>query len=251
MTTGRSVLKHTRFYADGYDLSGYARTVGPLEVSFEEQPDAALTDEVKNVLPGHVNINIGSLSAFLDNTPTSGLHVIMSGAGVRRKVMIPQGIQAAPAIGDPVFCGEFEQQGYMGEGDNYVYATIPFGGWSNVGTSLRYAKAWGDLLHAKLARTGANSGTGIGGLGATTLGGWMAYQVFSGDGTATLSVDDSADNAAWLALSGATSGLIDCSSPIAGVVALGLTATVRSYLRWQLALGTATTVTFALAFIRG
>ena len=39
-------------------------------------------------------------------------------------------------------------------------------------------------------------------------------------------------------------------TPASGMVAISTTATVRRYLRWQISLGTATTATFALAFIR-
>jgi len=77
------------------------------------------------------------------------------------------------------------------------------------------------------------------------------YQVLAGDGDATIIVEDSSTlvdgNFAQLM----TSGLVDCSSPTSGVVALANTATVKAYTRWQLTLGTANTVTFALAFMRG
>lgn len=249
---GRTVAKHARFYADGYDLSGYSRSVGPLETTFDEQPEASFTDEVKNSLTGHCNINIGALNTFFDNTATVGPHVLLNGSGVKRVVMIPIGMRAAPAAGDPAFCGEFEQQGYSEEGDQYLFANIPFGGWSNRASSFAYPNPWGLLLHAKAAKTAANSttGAGIDGGASSAFGGFLAYQVFAGNGTATLSVDDSADDSSYSALSGATSGSIDCSTPISGIVALSKTATVRRYLRWQIALGTATTVTFTSVFVR-
>lgn len=57
---------------------------------------------------------------------------------------------------------------------------------------------------------------------------------------------------AFAALSGATSGSIDASvTPVSGMVALGVTAAVRRYTRWQLAFGTATTATFVCGLIRG
>ena len=78
----------------------------------------------------------------------------------------------------------------------------------------------------------------------------MVYQVLAGNGTATISIDNSANNSAFTALSGATTGSINCAVVQHGIVALGVTATVRRYLRWQIALGTATSVTFALSFHR-
>lgn len=249
----RTVTKHTRFYMDGYDLSGYSRSVGALEVTMDTQEEAAFTDGVKNVLPNHATVNIGTLNGYFDNTATSGLHVIANGAGVIRNVMIPIGFLAAPTAGDPVFCGQFEQQGYYQEGDVNAYVSIPFGGWSGSASTLLYNKPWGSLLHPNGAETAVNTATGIDDRGAaTTSGGYFVYQVFAGNGTATIKVQDAATNTnpSFSDLSGATSGSIDCSTVKYGLVALGTTATVRRYLRWQIVLGTATTVTFASAFVR-
>jgi hypothetical protein len=250
--SGRTILKHARAYIDGYDLSGYTRSYGPLEVVFDEHEGTTLTDGVKNILPGHARLSMGTLNGVFDNTATSGIHTVLSAATGKRTVMLPIGMRGAPAAGDPVFCGEFEQLGYLEEGEGMLTVSAAMGMWSARATSLLYDKAWGLLLHAKAAATAANSttGAGIDNGAASASGGYFAYMVFSGDGTATLSVDDSADDSSYSALSGATSGSIDCSSVQYGIVALGTTATVRQYLRWQIALGTATTVTFASAFVR-
>jgi hypothetical protein len=252
MATGRTVSRFTRVYLDGYDMSGYSRSVGPLSTIFDADPQAALSDGIKGALLGHATITPTQINAFLDNTATSGLHVITAAAGVARTMMIPIGIQAAPAAGDPVFCGIYEQKNYYTAGEVNVYVTLDFGMW-DAASRISYQKAWGLLLRPKTATTAANSttGAGINNGAATTAGGYFAYQVFAGDGTATLSVDDSANDTVYAALSGATSGSIDCSTVKYGIVALGTTATVRQYLRWQIALGTATTVTAAWAFVRG
>lgn len=251
--TGRTVSKHGRVYVDGYDMSGYVRTFGPLTWTYDDNSDAALSDEIKNSLPGHPMISPGTLNAFFDNTATSGLHAVANGAGVVRTVLAPIGMRAAPAIGDPAWCGQFLQNAYMAAGDGYVGATVPFGGWSYEADTRDYEQPWGVLLHAYGAETAANTATeeGVNNGGASAAGGFLVYQVFSGDGTATISIDDSADDSSYSALSGATSGELDCSSVQHGLVALGKTATVKQYLRWQLALNSATTVTFALAFVRG
>jgi len=234
-------------------MSGYTRQFGPLQWEYQEYEGTALTDGVKNVLLGHPTISPQVLNGIFDNTVTSSLHVIGSSAGVERTVMIPIGDRAAPAAGDPVFMGQFPQKDYKMEGDGLVHATINWGAWSTEADSLLYDQPWGLLLLAKSAKTAANSATGAGidNAASSALGGYMVYQVFSGDGTATVSIDDSADDSSYSALSGATSGEIDFSTPTAGLVALGKTATVRRYLRWQLSLNTASSVTFALAFVRG
>jgi len=251
--TGRTVKKWARFYMDGYDLSCYAINTGTPVWTYDEQGEAALCDEVKNYLPGWPTIAFGSFSGFLDNTETSGLHAIANGAGVIRTIMVPYGFRAAPVIGDPVWCGQYEQLDYMQAGDTFVGVTINFAAWANDSDTLLYDQPWGLLIHDHSAETAANSttGEGVDNGAASAAGGYLIYQVFAGDGTATISIDDSADDSSYSALSGATSGEIDCSSVQYGLVALGKTATVKQYLRWQLSLNTATTVTFALAFVRG
>lgn len=253
MTT-RTVQKHTRFYMDGYDMSGYIRSLDALGWEYDDEGEAALSDSIMNSLPGQCTVSIGALNAFLDNTATSGLHVIANGAGVERTVLIAKGMGAAPAAGDPTFCGQFTQMGYeKAEGGGTVGVTIPFGLWSNTADANTYDQPWGKLLHAYGAETAANSttGAGINNGAASTAGGYLVFMGFAGDGTATISIDDSADDSSYSALSGATSGELDFSSVQFGIVALGKTATVKQYLRWQLALNTANTVTFALAFVRG
>lgn len=251
MTTGRTTLNNWRVYVDGYDMSGYSRSFGPLATTFDEGVDDAVTLPVKAALVSNAQVGMGTLNGLFDNTATSGLHVIMSGAGVERDVMIPAGIQAAPVNNDPVFCGTFTQLGYMGEPDNNpVYATIPFSGASPNSPVLMY-KPWGALLHAKAARTAANTATGLDQLASSTKGGWMMYQVFAGNGTAALKVQHASTNSDGSFSDLISSGTIACTSPIAGAVALSTGATVNRYVRWQIALGTATSVTFAIAFIRG
>ena len=256
MATGRTHPKHVRFYQAGYDMSGYARTVGPLKWEYEEaEITAIMGNAVKGYLPGRASISCGVLNGVFDSTVTSGLHVIASSVATSEVVMIPVGIRAAPVAGDPVFMGEFTQLGYHAvEEGGALFANIPFGEWdvSKLLSHVR-SKPWGVLIHAKAARTAANTAVGIDDYeAATALGGYMMYQIFAGDGTATISMEDAATNTNpnFAALTGATTGVLDCSAVKKGVLDLTATRDVRRYLRWQLSLGTATTVTFAIAFCR-
>lgn len=256
MAVGRTHPKWTRFYMAGYDLSGYARTVGPLKWEYDT-PDltADMADAVRGYLPNVPSISCGDLKGVFDNTVTSGLHAVASSVATSEVVMIPLGIRAAPAAGDPVFMGEFVQLGYQSEeSDGALLANIPFGEW-DVANRLLYGrdKPWGFLVHAKAAVTEVNTAVGIDDYGAATAkGGYMMYQVFAGDGTATITVQDAAtnSNASFSNITGATSGEIDCSSVQRGIVDLTATRDVRQYIRWQISFGDAETVTFALAFMR-
>lgn len=259
MATGRTKPKWIRVYADGYDISGFGRTIGPLELTYDEADLTAwMSDGVKGYLRGLAHVNIGSYNGVFDNTASTGIHALMGTAGIERVVTVAYGIRAAPAAGDPAFCGQFTQGAYQAQDDGgAVTVTIPFSGWAADAFTRLYAGPWGTLLHASGAETAANtanSGIDNPTAASTLKGGYFVYHLLASNaaGTATVSVDDSADNAAWLALSGATSGAVGFASiPASGVVALGNSATVRRYLRWQLALaGGMTTCTFVSSFVR-
>jgi hypothetical protein len=81
----------------------------------------------------------------------------------------------------------------------------------------------------------------------------FAYHIFSSDGTVTVKCQHASANndGSFADLTGATSGSVDATStPQHGLAALSTSLTVNRYLRWQISLGTATTVTFAAALIR-
>jgi hypothetical protein len=245
-----------RCYIDGRDLSGFTSEIGPLETSFDEAELLAVQDSVRGVLPNHPHISIGTLNACYDNTATSGLQAVMGGAGVSRDVLVALGIRAAPAEGDPAFMGAWNQLGFQMVPGGAVTATIPFGMW-DVASDPNYAKAWGTLLHENTEETAANTSTGVDDKGASSsAGGFLMYQILSvtGTGTVTISVDeaDTNENASFAALTDATSGAIAHTAiPCSGIVQLGSTATVKRFIRWQMALNTLTAATFVLGFVRG
>ena len=258
---GRTHPKYARFYLDGYDMSGYARSPGILGWNYEEADlTADLGDAVRGYLPNQANISIGPFNGLFDNTVTSGLHVIGSAIQTERVVSVPIGDRAAPAVGVPVFCGRFVQLGYNPTEDaGAVVVNIPFGAW-DLSNLIKYTKPWGNLLRPKTATTGANSsGSGVDQAGAaTSLGGYMCYHVFAASSaghTATIKVQHSVDevDGNYADLGGCTTGVIDVgTAPVSGIVTTTAnTTTVNQFLRWQLTLGTATSVTFALSFVRG
>jgi len=254
MATGRTVKKHARFYLDGNDLSGEARTFGPLRWTHDTPELTTLTDAVVGRLPDHASVSVGSLAAVLVNA-SSGVNQAVENPGVPRTVLAPLGIRAAPAAGDPAFMGRFLQGQYvMVEEGGAIGVMIPFGEWDGADL-IDYGKPWGHLVHAYGAETAANNSTAdVDGLASSTAGGYGVLQVFAGDGTATISIEhsntntDGAFDSAGDVLAFDTT---DCSAPFAEVKALGSTATVNRYLRWQISLGTASTVTFAIGFVRG
>lgn len=250
MATGRTVSKWARVYVGGYDLSGYTRSIGPLTHEFDTPEATTLSDGVKGYLPAQVMISPGTLNGVLDPT-TAGLHAVASGAGSVWDVMVAIGMRAEPAVGDPVFMSKSLQTGYGAETGDLVSVTVPFGMW-DVNDLPSFRRPWGWLVHAKGAETGVNSAAGSDDYGAATaLGGYAMFQLFSSNGTVTLSVQDAAVNNDGGFAELITSGVIDASTtPVGNIVSLGATADVRRYIRWQLAFGTASTATFAIGFCR-
>lgn len=261
MATGRTVARWTRVYVDGYDMSGMARSIGPLESVYEEIDMTTLGDSVKNYLPGHPSLNIGVFNAVFDNTADVGTHTVLQTTG-NRTVLVVKGIRAEPAIGDPCFGGEFLQSAYAALSEDGVFVNIPFAGWAADANHKQYPVAWGQLLHTNTLADDVNAddaGVQSPTAAATTHGGFMIYHVTAATGgagvTATIKVQHSVDedDAHYADLGGCTTGVIDVgTAPVAGVIPTTLnTTTVNEFLRWQIVLGTATDVTFVLAFVRG
>lgn len=253
MATGRTVLKYSKVYVDGFDMTGDARSFGPLVWQFTEADTTTLGDGVKSAMPDNVHITPTAINTIFSNTATTGSHIIMQ-AQETSVLMMPIGIRADPAQGDPCFMGQFMQKDFMTEtavGDT-VSINSPYSGWAAEGATLLYSKPWGYLLHAKGAETAVNTAVGIDDNGAASAkGGYMVYQLFSSNGTVNIKVQDAATNTNVSFADLVASGLVDASAtPKSGLVALSTTATVRQFLRWQITLGTATTCTFATAFVR-
>jgi hypothetical protein len=259
MTSTRTVFpKYTRVYVDGRDMSGYARNIGPLSCEFDEGIDDALNMDIKAVWPGNATVGVGTLNGIFDNTATVGIHPVLKDYSVMRTVLVAVGMGAAPAQGDPTFCGQFQQTSYVtGPDQNPVTATMNFAKSSGVAKNLRYAKPWGILLHPLVKVSAANTAIGIDQGGQTTKGGYMCYQITAAEGdgnmTAAIRVQDASANNDGAFGSGTllTTGTINCAGGgVSGIVALANPATVKQYVRWQITLGTATSVTFALAWVR-
>lgn len=260
MATGRTVgAKYTRAYVDGYDLSGYARSVGELGWDFEPNEIITLADAVKGALPGHCNISIGGINAVLEtNTGTNAMHdIFRNGGDAVRDVMIPLGIRAAPAAGDPVFCAQVSQNSYQVDDPSGGVVTVNMGlGNQDVRNdstgNYKYSLPWGVMVAEKMTSTGANTGEYDYDYGDTgsTYGGYMMYHLFTSSTGVTLKIQDSPTSTGWSDL--VSSGVINASTtPAAAVEVLGCTGTVDEYLRWQIDMGAATTATFAIAFVRG
>jgi hypothetical protein len=255
---GRTHLKHCRVYADGVDLSGFTRDIGPLATEFAAEAEAALSDAIKHVMggPGAASLKVGTLNGFFDNS-ANGLHELHSAPGSLHVVTVALGDGAAPAAGMPAFGGAWHQNSYhVSEGDGALAATLEFGEWAAGAVTPPYSKAWGVIVHPNAQETAANNGTASHDNGAATSGGgYGVLQVLDGDGDATISIqhadtDDDSDFDSTGAV--ITFSTVDTTSPFGEIAATATRSTqIERYTRWQVSLSTATYVRFALMLVRG
>lgn len=248
MATGRTVNKFTRFYADGFDQSGFLLDVGSLSSVYAQVGGAHLSDEVKGFLPGQAENSIGPVNMMFDNS-SDGFHELEKDSVMAAMAVI--GIRSEPIVGDAAFAGDFLLLDYIASIGEEVAATAVFAP-STLATTLLYDNPWGLLALEKSTKTAANSAVGtIDHEASTDFGGFACFQLFSSNGTATLKIQDADTNSDGSFGDLLSSGVIDASAtPVGSIVALGKTATVERYIRWQLTLGTATTVTMAMSFHR-
>jgi len=255
---GRTLTKHTRVYVDGYDMSGYSRSIGPLAIDFDlADLTAKMGDAVVGYLPCKATISPGTLNVILEtDSDSTGSHGILSAQNDDRVVLVAIGDRAAPVAGNPAFMGEFLQLGYHAEDDACaVIANVPFSTWE-AASLIAYDQPWGTLAHALAASDsdGSDSDDYQDYGAATSYGGYMVWHVTDGDGTATITMEhaDSDDEADAAAIAGLTTGEIDCSSVQTGVaVTTSRTQTINRYTRWQISMNSASEATFALGFVRG
>jgi hypothetical protein len=251
--SGRTVSRWTRVWLDGYNVSGNARSLGPLGIVYDEADLTALSDPVKGYLPNHYQVNVDVLNGLMDNADPAGLHTIAA-EGARRTFLAAFGQLAEPQAGDVCFGGQFQQgAGQAVDDGGGIAFTVPFMGWAADAEFPNHYRAFGCLLHAEGAEDAANDQIGIDDNGGPSAhGGYMLYHVLAGDGDAELLVEDAETNldASFAPLTGCATGNITMAAGVHGIVR-ATTDTVRRYLRWQLTLDDATEVAFVMAFFRG
>jgi hypothetical protein len=256
MATGRTVSKFLRIYYDGYDISGYVRNIGPLATTFAEVGEVtALTDPLRGALPGQGNVKLGTYTGIFESTPTTGILALgNAGKGAYHDISCAIGIRAVPAAGDPVFCGAFLQRDFVGAIDKAggITVTMPFDAWAANASSLLYSYPWGKLQHALGAETAVNAAVGMDWGAATAKGGYAVFHLMSSDNAVTLAVQHSTTTNVDGSFSNLiTSGSLNASvTPAHSLVALSNTATVGQYTRWNISMGSATTATFVISFVR-
>ena len=245
----RTLPRWVRVYLDGYDVSHFLSGVGPLVWEYETAPISAWNDNVVGAVLDRAIVTPTRLEGIFD-PGASGLHAIMAAAGSSFVLSVAVGTAAAPALGDPVFCGVFENTSYKADpSPGMLAAPADFGG-ADPAELTGYESPWGSLL---LPKTFVDADPYLGGsidnLAATQAGGFAVVHVFGGTGQSTITVEHSTNGSSWATL--LTTGQVD-PDPAPYVLALDPTDEVRRRLRVaRFGGGGPTEVTMAVSFVRG
>jgi hypothetical protein len=257
MADGRTLQRWLRLYQNGYDLSSDTLSVGPLVWDYGYEEQRGLNWAVAGGLCERATIQTGTVNTLLRTTddPTTSPHDIIKGMDGQAVVqLIAVGVRAEPAAGDPAWCAaQLSQSKVTPPTLGMVTGTIAF--QPDVTAGMNYDRPWGVLLHAKGARTAANTAAGLDGGAATTGGGYIVAQVFAvaGEGTVTIKCQSAATNlnANFADVTGLTLDFAHTAVPGAAIAQAATTATINRYTRYQLVFDGITSVTFALALVRG
>jgi hypothetical protein len=263
MASGRTLQRFTRFYQNGYDLTGETRAIPALGAQAEALIDSGLNWEIQGGLPGRAAITTPRISTIfrVETDAADSPYDWITGMNNQLvQQLITPGLRAAPAMGDPAYMAVQQQLPAKLAWDAPLltttldYAPTWFDGNAGAGM-MNYAEPWGVLLHPMGAETAASTATGHDGEAATTHGGWLLVQVQSmtGAGSVTFKVQDAASNlnASFADVAGLSVSIASTAVPGSAVAQAATSATIRQYTRFQIVLTGVTSVTFALALARG
>lgn len=226
-----------QLFINGYDVGADINSITSASTPRDTLPSTGITKSANERLFGKRDGSAEFVSYF--NDATDQVHAALKGLPrTDVQVMYLRGA----GIGSEAFCINGKQIDYnpqRGDDGSLLFTTSVQGN--------AYGADWSDQLTAgKATHASAASTTSLDTLASVAFG-WQAYlQVFSvGSGTATITIEDSADNAAFATLSGGvftnatarTFERLQSSSD---------TATVRRYLRVTTS-GVFTNLVFAVA----
>jgi hypothetical protein len=254
---GRSLSRWVRVFVDGYNLSGYGRSIGPLAVAFDTADlTAQMSDTVKGYLFGAPSITPGTFNGVMQSTTDSGTEISkIQTAGVSRDILVAIGDRAAPVAGNPAFVCKSTHSGFqVVEDGGAIAVNADFGEW-DASDIPNYSSPWGIMLTAEYdsfdeTLSGSVINTGL----DTSLGGFFMYQVLpGGSGRWVVKVMDDPDGGSGYAdVEGLTVTISDASVPQAGIIqTTAITTQIEPYVKLFCTEDAAGTLILAAALVRG
>ena len=225
-----------QLFVAGYDVGADINSIGSLSSPRNTLPATGITQSANARLYGTADAQ-GEFTSYFNDADDQVFEALKSLPRTDVHVMYLRG----EAVGGSAFCVQSKQVNYdpnRTDDGSLLFGTSVLG--------AAYAGDWGDQLTAgKDTHATATNGTSID-TGAAASFGFQAYiQAFSiGSGTAEVTIQDSADNAAWTDLT--DGAFTDVTARTAQRIASSsATATVRRYIR-VITTGTFTDLAFAV-----
>ena len=226
-----------QLFIGGYDIGADINSIGSLSTPRQTLPATAITQSANARIFGLRDANAEFVSYF--DPAAAASHAALKTLPVAdTQLMYLRGT----GVGSEAFCMVGKQIDYnpnRGDDGSLLFTTSA--------QSNGFGADWADQLTAgKDTHASGASTTGLDTAASASFG-WQAYlQVFSvGSGTATITIEDSADNAAWATLSGGV--FTDATArTFERLQSSSATATVRRYIRVTTS-GVFTDLVFAVA----
>lgn len=246
MAAGKNkLMRFTRLYFGGYDLSGDQRTFGSLENSFEPVDMTGEKDAVENFLSNkRRKVGVKGYQALL-NDASGGAYTILKNAPQTGIVSVYLGGGDVPAVGDMAYILPAVQLSDTTEFSPGVGALSTDFEMNEAAMSSLVDSPIARVLEPKTALTITTTGTSVDGVAGTTLGGRANLHVFvSSGGTWVFTLEHSTNDSTWTTLATFTANGSSVTAEHKTV-----SGTVNRYTRF-LATRTSGTCTVACAFAR-
>lgn len=226
-----------QLFVAGYDIGADINSIGTLSTPRTTLPATGITAEAMERMYGTAD-GQGEFTSYF-NDATDRVHEALKGLPTTDvQVMYCRG----EGVGNEAFCIQAKQTSYdpsRGDDGSLLFGTAVLG--------AAYAADWAEQLTAgKDTHASATNGSSIDTTASASFG-WQAYlQAFSiGSGTATVTIEDSADNVTFAAVTGGA--FTDVTARTAQRLAsASATATLRRYVRVATS-GVFTDLVFAVA----
>lgn len=249
--TGKDkIVKNTRLYLGGYDVSGDSRTLGTIDNSFGEVDLTGWSEAVMNYLSGRRSTSLRGYQALMNDTASSGAFTILkSPSNTELGLIFAVGGASGVAIGDPAYHLPAVQVsnpiGWDGEAAAISADFLPITSSVDANTG----NPWGVVLYpatTTISATVSASSSISFDFGASSAAGWMATLMITStaSGNYSLKVRHSTDDSSF-------SDLGTFSADGSTIISEFLTGsgTVNRYVSFE-ATRTAGTITAVVAFSR-
>jgi hypothetical protein len=252
VSTGKTHSRFGRILCDGANLSGDARSLGNVGISYEEPDFTGWSDSIMVYQQGRGTISFGPFQALFNNKAAAtgpvqpGSYTALNGQTIAIATYAI-GIGEAPTIGAPAFSADVEQMNALVEatGGNPVIISGDFSGAENTDGG------WGQLVAAGASVSSTTSNASLDG-GASSSNGFLAFLHVTqsagamGSNNWAIKLEHGTNDSTWADLT--TAFTLDGS--VVGAQKVSASGTVNRYVRATATKTAGTDIIYWINFVR-